>query len=97
MYLTLTFYFEVVTTIMIEILGFPVSQHLYNSFDTLLICLYDRMNMWQQVIFQLDFAENWNSIYVSLDIHKHAAFKFGWVSFGRADDTHFLTSLYTFN
>ena len=46
LYPTLTFYFEAVTTIMLGILGFPVSADLYNSFDTLLICFHDLMK-WQ--------------------------------------------------
>ena len=35
-YETLMLYFEAVTTIMSEILDFPVSPGLYNSFNTLL-------------------------------------------------------------
>ena len=46
MYLTLTPYFEVVSTIMSVILGFPSVLDLYNSFDTLLICFHDLMNEW---------------------------------------------------
>ena len=44
LYLTLTLYFEAVTTLMLGISGFPVSPYLYDSFDTLLICFDDMMN-----------------------------------------------------
>ena len=37
MLLTLTFYFEAVTTIMSSILGLPAFLDMYNSFDYLLI------------------------------------------------------------
>ena len=44
----LMLYFEAVTPIiLLESLGFPVSQDMYNSFDTLFICFHDLMNKWQ--------------------------------------------------
>ena len=46
-YLTLKLYFEAVTIMMLGISGFPASLDLYNSFDTLLVCLHDLMNKWQ--------------------------------------------------
>ena len=47
MYLTLTLYFETVTTIIFGILAFPISPDLCNSFDTLPICFHDLINRWQ--------------------------------------------------
>ena len=44
--------FEAVTTIILGLLGFPVSPDLYNSFDTSHICFNDLMIKWQSVIFQ---------------------------------------------
>ena len=50
MYLNLALYFEAVATIMLGILGFSASLDLYNSLDTLLVCVHDLMNKWQQDI-----------------------------------------------
>ena len=59
-YLTLTLYFEAVTTIMLGILGFPVSPDLYNSFGVLLICFHDLISG-SKLFSKLDFAQNWNA------------------------------------
>ena len=45
--LTVTPYFEALTTITVGILAFPVSPDLYNSVYTLPICFNDLMNKWQ--------------------------------------------------
>ena len=47
LYLTLTHYFEAMTTIMLVIISFSVSPYIRNSFDTLFICFHDLMNEWQ--------------------------------------------------
>ena len=52
MYLTLTLYFESVTTVMSRMLGFHVSPDLNNSFGTLFTCFHDLMNKCRLVIFQ---------------------------------------------
>ena len=58
MYLTLTLYFKAVITMMLEILGCPVSPDLCNSFDTSLICFHDPMNKWYKLLSKFDFAKN---------------------------------------
>ena len=63
MYLTLTLYFETVTTMMLGILAFPVSPNLYNSFDTLLICFHElNKNKGSKLFSKIVFAQNWNSL-----------------------------------